>query len=75
MHYIVVTRHADIWLVGPFISNDAAADYGATADRKMWSDPRWQTITLAHTFGLRVEAPEDTGVVPGAYDASCKAAA
>ena len=76
MHYIVLTRHEDLWLVGPFPSNDAAADYGATVAISHWEDdPRWQTIKLADTFGLRVEPPADVVVSPGAYRRGWAAAA
>jgi hypothetical protein len=57
-NYITVMRQNDIWLVGPFPTAEAAADYGATAQDRIWSDdPRWQTIKLTDTFGLRIEAP------------------
>ena len=76
MRYIVAIRMTDIFLVGPFHSDTEAADYGATAQIKLWEDdPRWNTIILADTFGLRVEAPADIGVEPGAYRRACMPAA
>lgn len=66
--YIVVI-HDDIWLVGPFPSPTAAADYGAVAERERWgNDPNWQGIELANTYGLRIEKPDASLHVPeGAY--------
>ena len=69
-HYIVVMRDNDIWLVGPFDTQAATSDYGATADEQEWHDPRWQTIELADTFALRVEPPT-LAVAPGAYRKAC----
>lgn len=73
--YIVITRHDDIWLVGPFPSQTAAADYGAVAEHQRWDhDPTWQTIELANTYGLRIEEPDASLHVPeGAYERACVA--
>lgn len=72
-HYILIIRDACLWLVGPFETRNAAADYGATAERRRWADdPRWQTIELTNTYGIPVTAPDwGLRVVPGAYKRAC----
>ena len=73
--YIVVTRETDVYLVGPFDDADARRDYGATAQKELWEDdPHWKTIdvwNLSETKDLRIEAPDDITVVPGAYNLAC----
>ena len=46
-HFIMVLRDTSAWLVGPFVSQDAAACWGYTA-YSHHDDPRWQTIRLAN---------------------------
>lgn len=45
-HYIVVMRDDRLWLVGPFGTQQAAADWGADRANNPADDPRWQTIEL-----------------------------
>lgn len=57
-HFIVVMRDQDIWLVGPFPTQAAAAEHGRTSN--VDDDPRWQTIELDDAISgtpLRIETP------------------
>jgi len=46
-HFIMVMRNDRYWLVGPFDTHDAAADWGCDPVNNPGDDPRWQTIQLA----------------------------
>ena len=63
------TMPTGIVLFGPFVRKDEAADYGATAERRLWNDnPNWQVVLLDNTFGLPLIKPSYTlNVEPGAY--------
>jgi len=72
-HYLIVVRSNRFWLVGPFDSQKAAADWGAGGDydgprnttNNPSDDPRWQTIELAEVpAGVRVAAPADGPMEP-----------
>lgn len=45
--YIMVMRNDRYWLVGPFASRTAAAEWGRDPVNNPQDDPRWQTIDLA----------------------------
>jgi hypothetical protein len=47
MHYIMVMRDTAYWLVGPFASEDTAAEWGAAEVNNPTDDPRWQVLQLA----------------------------
>lgn len=58
--YIAVTTDTDIYLVGPFESYDAAAEYPAKVDvTALVGDNDWKCVTLTDTFGLRIVTPPD----------------
>jgi hypothetical protein len=52
MHYIIEMRDTSMRAIGPFASQDAAAEWGANHNPD--DDPRWQTIELDVEDGLIV---------------------
>lgn len=63
--YIAVTTDTDIYLVGPFASYDAAAEYPAKVDvTTLVGDNDWKCVTLTDTFGLRIVTPPDPKTLP-----------
>jgi hypothetical protein len=65
--YIAVTTDTDIFLVGPFESYDAAAEYPAKVDvTTLVGDNDWKCVTLTDTFGLRIVTPPDPKTLPAA---------
>jgi hypothetical protein len=68
MLYILVTRDTKFWLVGPFASEEDAADYGRTHYAPGGpNDPRWQTIELPHRYnaiGAACYSPDAALMIP-----------
>lgn len=53
-HCIVKMTHTTLSIIGPFGTNEQAADYGAYMEDREWDgDPRWQTIELTLPDSLR----------------------
>ena len=46
MHYILLIRHTMYFLVGPFKSRQAAADWGNAPANNPEHDGRWEIICL-----------------------------
>lgn len=64
--YIMVMRDDCYWIIGPFASQKAAAEWGRDPLNNSKDDPRWQTIELAdpHLAPLVVspDAARETGL-------------
>jgi len=62
--YIVVMRDDRFWLVGPFPTQSAAADWGDDPVNNPDDDPRWQVLSLGDpTAPVRISAPGDGPMV------------
>jgi len=62
--YIMVMRDDRFWLVGPFPTQSAAADWGDDAANNPDDDPRWQTVLLVDpTRPVLIRDPGDGPMV------------
>lgn len=59
MHYLMIQRNTEFWLVGPFDTYEDSCGWGSDGRNNPHDDPRWQTIALADVAApVRVMAPD-----------------